>query len=176
MDGSWVPATMLFLAGAMHVSWFQGGLKGYLKRRGQTTTRTIAEVSHEPVSDLDEVVSADLLASQPGTPDDSPLITPRTPSLRDTYLPTLAIPSIPSLPALYLPAVPHRFLDTKGDINFGFKDAVKSRWEDRRATLGGMGMNLNMNLGGLGIRRRTAEAEQEVDQTKVWVEEVPVGQ
>jgi hypothetical protein len=96
-------------------------------------------------------------------------------SLRDTYLPTLAIPSIPNLPTLHIPAlpqlnVPNRFIGTNGDLNFGFKDAVKSRWEDRRNTLGGMGLNLNLNLGGLGSRRRAIK----VEEAEVRVQEVPV--
>lgn len=174
------------MAGALHVSWFHGGLTGYLKR--QRRARSVAQqetvTSIEPSADIVPVTAANdavlftSSASTPGTPDDSPLITPRTPSitpmsLRDTYLPTLAIPSIPNLPSLHIPAlpqlnVPNRFIGTNGDLNFGFKDAVKSRWEDRRNTLGGMGLNLN--LGGLGTRRRGVE----VVETEMKVQEVPV--
>lgn len=93
--------------------------------------------------------------SPTGTPDDSPLVTPYTPSvtpmsLRDSYLPTLGIPTL-SLPAL--PSFPTT------DRNFGFKDAVKSRWEERRVVLGGV--NLNLQQGAMNLRRRFGSVSHE---------------
>lgn len=151
IGGSWVPAGSLFLAGCLHVSWFQGGVAGYLRR--QRKQSTLKEGKNEAVEML--VEPADV--SPTGTPEDSPLVTPYTPSitpmsLRDSYLPTLAIPSL-SLPAL--PSFPTT------DRNFGFKDAVKSRWEERRVVLGGV--NLNLQQGAMNLRRRFGSVPSEED-------------
>jgi hypothetical protein len=147
---SWVPAASLFLAGCLHVSWFQGGVAGYLKRQSKQS-----KIKEEPVEVLTNLNPPEI--SPAGTPDESPLVTPYTPSitpmsLRDSYLPTLAIPSL-SLPAL--PSFPTT------DRNFGFKDAVKSRWEERRVVLGGV--NLNLQQGAMNLRRRFGSAPNEED-------------
>jgi hypothetical protein len=89
-------------------------------------------------------------AITPDTPEDSPLLTPRTPSitpfsLRDSYLSTLAIPNL-SLSSLPIPSFPTT------ERNFGFKDAVKSRWEEQRVALGEV--NLNLQAGAMNLRRR----------------------
>lgn len=183
-DGSWVPSTMLFLAGALHVSWFRGGVLGYLKRRraygGKSVTqpappKTVGEPVVDAAATLDPSIPSTTL---PSTPEDSPLVTPRTPSitpmsLRDSYLPTLAIPSLP-LPKVAVPSLPYLSdlnitLPTR-DINFGFKDAVKQHWGDRRTALEGIGLN----LGGLGLRRRGRKDKEMRQETEVRVEEVSV--
>jgi hypothetical protein len=141
----------------LHVSWFQGGVTGYIKRQRRQTT--VKETQDEPMENLLEPTDI----SPVGTPDDSPLVTPYTPSitpmsLRDSYLPTLAIPSL-SLPAL--PSFPTT------ERNFGFKDAVKSRWEERRVVLGGV--NLNLQQGAMNLRRRFGNASaQEKEQEGVY--------
>lgn len=164
-DRSWVPSTMLFLAGCLHVSWFRGGLAGYLRRQqvlaSTSSSSTIQlDAPADIASDLAASVPAnakDLSATAPDSPEDTPLVTPRiTPfTLRDSYLPTLAIP------ALALPKVPDLYgltssLPTR-DLNFGFKDAVKQQWEDRRAVLDGM----RLHLGGLGLRRRAGATKED---------------
>lgn len=164
---------MLFLAGCLHVSWFRGGLAGYIKRRrvspipGVQDT-TLNETVIDPlVDDAMNTEPSEEATTSPPTPEDSPLMTPQTPSiipfsLRDTYLPTLAIPNLP-LPKLSRPTLPGF-----SDLNTGFKDAVKHHWEDRRAVLGGMGVGINLNLGGLGLRRRgTKEVRGEVAEVRV---------
>lgn len=178
---------MLFLAGVLHISWFRGGLAGYLKRqRTATANKSDRLVSDKPsekpsetladaVTRIDPTVTSTPLLS---TPEDSPLVTPRTPSitpfsLRDAYLPTLAIPNL-QLPKVAVPTLPN-FADlTIGlptrDLNLGFKVAVKHHWEDRKAALGGMGLN----LGGLGLRRRVRQEEHAQKHTEVRVEEVSV--
>ena len=152
IGGSWVPAASLFLAGCLHVSWFQGGVAGYLKRQKKQNDK-IQEETFESIEMLNPE------SSPLGTPDDSPLVTPYTPcmtpmSLRDSYLPTLAIPSL-SLSAL--PSFPTT------DMGFGFKDAVKSRWEERRVVLGGV--NLNLQQGAMNLRRRFGNAPIESADT-----------
>lgn len=133
------------------MSWFQGGVSGYLKRQRKHRIT----VKDDPVEVLKDLDPSEI--SPIGTPDDSPLVTPYTPSitpmsLRDSYLPTLAIPSL-SLPAL--PSFPTT------DRNFGFKDAVKSRWEERKVVLGGV--NLNLQQGAMNLRRRFGSVPNEKD-------------
>jgi hypothetical protein len=152
VGGSWVPAASLFLAGCLHVSWFQGGVAGYLKRQRKQNNMA----KQDPVEVFQDLDTSEII-SPAGTPDDSPLVTPYTPSitpmsLRDSYLPTLAIPSL-SLPAL--PSFPTT------DRNFGFKDAVKSRWDERRVVLGGV--NLNLQQGAMNLRRRFGSVPNEED-------------
>ena len=147
VGGSWVPAASLFMAGCLHVSWFRGGVLGYLKRR---KAHAHARSKTEVIGTQEGLIPDDSPNLTPDTPEDSPLVTPRTPSitplsLRDSYLPTLAIPTI-SLSSLPLPS----FSTT--DRNFGFKDAVKSRWEERRVVLGEV--NLNLQAGAMSLRRR----------------------
>ena len=65
-------------------------------------------------------------------------------------------------------------------MNFGFRDAVKHHWEDRRSAFEGMGMGmgLNLNLSGMGLRRRAGARKEDVvvvdvtEVTEVRVEEV----
>lgn len=135
------------MAGCLHVSWFQGGVLGYLKRR---KAHTHAQSKAEVIDTVEGLIPDDSPNLTPDTPEDSPLVTPRTPSitplsLRDSYLPTLAIPNI-SLSSLPIPSFPTT------ERNFGFRDAVKSRWEERRVVLGDV--NLNLQAGAMSLRRR----------------------
>lgn len=164
---------------------------GYIKRR-QSSSRDIkispAESADQPLLDvataLDPTISDSILP--PSSPDETPLQTPRTPSLtpfslRDAYLPNLAIPHMPTLPKLAVPGLPnlqglsdiHISFPNTRELSSGFKDAVKHRWEDRRSAFEGMGMGIG--LGGLGIRRRAwQEVGQDVAEevTEVRIEEV----
>jgi len=145
VGGSWVPAASLFMAGSLHVSWFNGGVIGYIKRQ-----KTHARSKTEVIDTGEGSIPIDSPNLAPDTPEDSPLLTPCTPSitplsLRDSYLPALAIPSI-SLSSLPIPSFPTT------ERNFGFKDAVKSRWEERRMALGDI--NLNLQAGAMSLRRR----------------------
>jgi hypothetical protein len=107
-----------------------------MKRQERLSTITINLA--EPVGRIEPEMDENS-ETEPGTPEDSPLVTPRhTPlSLRDSYLPTLVIPSISSLSLPALPSFPTT------DINFGFKDAVKAR-----------GVNLKLHLGAMDPRTR----------------------
>lgn len=141
------------MAGCLHVSWFHGGVSGYLKRR---KARAHARSKTEVIDTQEGLIPDDSPNLAPDTPEDSPLLTPRTPSitplsLRDSYLPTLAIPSI-SLSSLPIPSFPTT------ERKFGFKDAVKSRWEERRVVLGDV--NLNLQAGAMSLRRRFGSGQE----------------
>jgi hypothetical protein len=133
-------------------------------------------------------------STTPGTPDDSPLVTPYTPSqtpfsLRDSYilntLPNLSMPTMANLPTVSIPPIPSLSDLTsafpKQNINFGFKDAVKSRWEGQRGKFGAsMGLRGGA-FGGLGLRRRQKKEKENgndqngnQDQASVMVHEVMV--
>lgn len=106
------------------------------------------------------------------TPDDSPLVTPYTPSqtpltLRDSYifnvsvqLPNITIPTLPNLPTVSIPSIPSLsdfaavlpLLPVRPDLNFGFKDAVKNRWEEQRGRFTGMGIGRGGSM--MALRRR----------------------
>lgn len=214
-DGSWVPGVMLSLAFVLHVSWFRGGLQGHLKRlraakKGVShKTQDQDQIVGEPIVDaaikLDPSVINSTLPSEiaegattshtsPGTPDDSPLVTPYTPSqtpfsLRDSYilntLPNLSMPTMANLPTVSIPPIPSLSDLTssfpKQNINFGFKDAVKSRWEGQRGKFGAsMGLRGGA-FGGLGLRRRQKKGKEidgsgsgDGDQASVMVHEVMV--
>jgi hypothetical protein len=212
-DGSWVPGVMLSLAFVLHVSWFRGGLQGHLKRM-RAAKKGLArkeqdKVVDEPIVDaaikldpsvLDSTLPAETTEglttshTSPGTPDDSPLVTPYTPSqtpfsLRDSYilntLPNLSMPTMANLPTVSIPPIPSLSDLTsafpKQNINFGFKDAVKSRWEGQRGKFGAsMGLRGGA-FGGLGLRRRQKKEKEidgsgsgDADQASVMVHEVMV--
>lgn len=142
------------MAGCLHVSWFHGGVLGYLKRR---KAHAHARSKKEIIDTGEGSIPIDSPNLPPDTPEDSPLLTPRTPSmtplsLRDSYLPTLAIPNI-SLSSLPLPSFPTT------ERNFGFKDAVKSRWEERKMVLGEV--NLNLQAGAMSLRRRFGSGQEQ---------------
>jgi hypothetical protein len=193
-DGSWVPAILLGLAFILHASWFRGGLHGYLKRRrapekgSLEDSKSVNESCVDAAIRLDPTILANTLPSEtvPATPEDSPLVTPYTPSqtpicLRDSYifpnLPNITIPTMPNLPTVSIPNIPTLYDLTAAfptqNINFGFKDAVKSRWDEQRERLGAMGnrgRGLAIGFGGLGLRRR-----QKLDEgASVVVQEVLV--
>lgn len=201
-----MPGVTLSLALILHVSWFRGGLHGYLKRQraaaksqsqsrkseAVTTSASKARTGEQIMDDalidsatkIDETIPANTLPPAPstsnlGTPEDSPLVTPYTPShtpfsLRDSYVfPNLPItmPTMPHLPTVSIPAL------SLSDMS-GFKDAVRSRWEEQRgmfaAVRGGRGMGLD--LGNLRLRRRRvgkgAAEERDVNGVKIQVQEV----
>jgi len=140
------------MAGCLHVSWFHGGVIGYIKRQ-----KTHARSKTEVIDTGEGSIPIDSPNLAPDTPEDSPLLTPRTPSitplsLRDSYLPTLVIPNI-SLSSLPLPSFPTT------ERNFGFKDAVKSRWEERKVVLGEV--NLNLQAGAMSLRRRFGSGQEQ---------------
>ena len=162
MDGSWVPTGVMSLAFILHASWFHGGVKGYLKRaRKATGTPTSISANVSAMADFDEV------QSMPGTPEDSPLVTPHTPR-SGAILSLPALPAIPQLPNLaHIPTVSipsfselTAALQSREQIAADFKHAVKNRWEEQKDRFtemrrgAGEGMNLNLNLGRLGVRRR----------------------
>ncbi|ORY28305.1 hypothetical protein BCR39DRAFT_535393 [Naematelia encephala] len=170
-DDSWMPTILLALSGALHVSWFRGGLNGYLKRRAtdKSKSKSKAKRLDEPLVDTAIAFDPTVLDSTlplPGTPEDSPLVTPYTPSqtpmtLRDSYIFT-NLPALPAIPAIIsLPTIPPLSELTAA----GFKDAVRNRWEEQRGrfTRGGA-------LGGLGLRRRKGKDTE----TQVLVQEVEV--
>ena len=182
---------MLSLAGMLHVAWFRGGVNGYIKRHGAAKkSRVNEEVLNEPILlaavKLDPTVISTLPSAfdDSSTPDDSPLLTPYTPSqtpmtLRDAYLfPSISMPNIPNLSTMSIPAIPSlsampnipslseitaalpMSLNTE-HLNFGFKDAVKSRWGEQRGRFAGMsssGREMVLNIGGLGLGRRGVAA------------------
>ena len=203
-DGSYIPSLMLATAGALHALWFHGGVRGYLKRQRALTKGVATEKKtiDEPV--IDTAITADptlwetLPSASSGefTPEDSPLITPYTPSqtpmtLRDSYLfPNISIPTMPNLPTVSIPAIPtlsditaalpkslnaeHLNFAFPENLNFGFKDAVKVRWDEQRgkfAGIGNRGRGMSLNLGGLRIRRRGLAMNEE-DEVRVVVREV----
>lgn len=176
-DGSYLPAIMYALAGFLHVSWFRGGLNGYVKRQRVAKSAVADPTLHEPILDtaveVDSTVLEGLPSMVPGavTPDDFPIITPYTPSqtpmsLRDSYVfPTIVMPTMPNLTAMSIPAIPSisditaafpKSLHSE-HLSFGFKDVVKTRWDEQRGNFAGMGQRgreMALNLGGLGMRRR----------------------
>ena len=53
LDGSWLPATLLVLALAMHVNWFQSNVRGIIKRRkAASKPATIEEVKAASIQRL----------------------------------------------------------------------------------------------------------------------------
>ena len=177
MGDTWLPTNLLFLAGVLHVSWFRGGLSGYLKRQRAAEKGRMADKSFdEPILDsaiqVDPSIASHIPSTTPalGTPEDSPLITPYTPSqtpmsLRDSYLfPGISIPTLSDLPTVSIPtfsditaALPKSL--NKENLNFGFRQAVKTRWEEQREMFVGMGARgrgMGLNLGGMSLRRRGA--------------------
>ncbi|WVW82882.1 hypothetical protein I302_104894 [Kwoniella bestiolae CBS 10118] len=168
MGGSWIPTVMLGLALLMHMTWFRGGVTGYIKRHSasqvknqkKTQTEVTVEVEEDPVismaSTMDRHISSDLLPpSAPMSPDESPLVTPRTPS-QIPFLSTLNIPAI-SLPTGIID-----FTTLKENGN-GFKEAVKHRWDEQKEKF----------VAGRSSRRRLSRNEGSEEEVVV-VREVEV--
>lgn len=146
-EDSWVPTSILTLAFVLHTSWMHGGVKGYLKRR--RAVRAIKEVDMPSTPAL-TAASPDF---GPLTPDESPLVTPHTPSqptvfIRDGLFPTITIPTMPNLP---IPAIPKlsdlsaaipQAKESLNSLNIGFKEAVRERWEEQRERLAARGLRL----------------------------------
>jgi hypothetical protein len=184
------------MAGMLHVMWFQGGIKGYLKRqraarKGMKAERKmIAEPVLDSIAELDPTIVATILppgVSNSPSPQESPLVTPFTPgttpmTLRDSYMfPTVSIPHIPALQMPSMPSMPTFSEFTAAlpkslapdNMNFGFKDAVKSRWDEQKGRFAqardrGMGLTLD----DLGLRRRGREIKADRAEVQVRVHEV----
>jgi len=181
MGNAWTPLLMLLLAFAMHVSWFRGGVMGYLKRRSKATPDTTAAIAPgeptlEDISSFVENKGEVEYESESGTPDDSPLITPHTPRT----VPNLTnMPNLPNLPAMpQLPNLAHMptvsipsFSDLTAALHareqaFGFKEAVKNRWEEQRDRFAEIrrGNKVALTFGGVGVRRRAGIQEAISDE------------
>jgi hypothetical protein len=193
MGNSWVPPIMLAVAGALHVMWFNGGVKGYLKRqrasrKAAKETKAIQQPTQASLTD----VLPESIEPKPSpnaiTPQDSPLVTPYTPgttpmTLRDSYLfpnlsnlPNVSIPTIPSIPSIptfadFTAALPKSLAPE--NMNFGFKDAVKNRWEEQRGRFEQVrGRGMGLTLGGLGLRRRFRSEAEDTGGASVEEEEI----
>lgn len=165
MDGSWVPLSTMSLALVLHASWFQGGVKGYLKRQAKESVRPVEAMlspTQEVESGNDALLEAD---SGPGTPEDSPLVTPHTPKSYAVLsnlpnLPTMPhLPSLSNIPTVSIPSLSDftSALHTRDQLNFGFKDAVKNRWEEQKGRFNDIRRGGGLDLGRLGLRRRGAD-------------------
>ena len=167
-QNSWIPMGTLSLAFVLHASWFHGGVKGYLRRhaKGQamgkiTATEHLVDDQMEILAEVDPLAYEALEGLEPGTPEDSPLVTPYTPK---TYpmlsnLPTLPnFPTMPHIPSVSIPSLSDltAALPAREQLDFGFKHAVKSRWEEQKDRFAGMrqGGGMRMNLDRVGFRRR----------------------
>ncbi len=176
-DGSWVPTAALTLAFVLHASWFYGGIMGFIKRRSKlksTSSSALAPASRTASTDeqlqvLGEIhQSAERLIVEDGlsTPDDSPLITPRTPKSYAVLSNLPSMPHLPNLGAMPTVSIPSfsdltAALAPRDQFATGFKDAVKHRWEEQKDRFAGIRGGVGMNFDRLGIRRRGREDHQE---------------
>lgn len=199
-NDSWLPSILIALAGVLHVAWFHGGLNGYLKRKRSAKKQSLVETLDQPIDTLVKVDPTILEAlpttPEAQTPDDSPLVTPHTPSiapmsLRDSYLfPNITMPTMPNLPTMSIPAISSMSIPTiltfsdmaaafPKSLNTehlgGFKHAVRLRWDEQRGMFAGMsprGRGMSMRLSGLGFRKRGEAFSMEEDETHVVIKEV----
>lgn len=160
MGGAWVPIIALSLALVLHISWFQAGIVGYLKRRAKSrkTSTSTSQGESSANGAASEYESDDALR----TPDDSPLVTPRTPGASPFPLGALSSMSLPSIPSMPLPpaltTLATKLPRTAMDMQSGFKEAVRSRWEGQK------GRFETASVGkGLLRRRRVTEEEEGLD-------------
>ncbi|OCF71661.1 hypothetical protein I204_07721 [Kwoniella mangroviensis CBS 8886] len=149
MGNSWVPTIMLGLALMMHLSWFKGGVTGYIKRQKKSSHKRTIMVDEDPiiemVSTVDSTISSDVLPSS-STPYESPLVTPHTasPSQIPFFLSNLNIPAI-NLPTGIIDL---RSLKENGS---GFREAVRNSWDEQKE---------KFTMGRL-VRRKLSEREEE---------------
>lgn len=171
MDESWVPTVALSLALVLHVSWFQAGVVGYMKRR-QKAQQKVRSANGVPASHCETYSATSAERQEAGlrheeeadsgeeTPYESPLVTPRTPGASPFPLGSLSNLSLPSIPTMPLPpsltTFAHKLPRTAMDLQTGFKEAVRVRWEGQkeRFETGSMGM-------GMGRLRRRRVSEEE---------------
>ncbi|TXT13633.1 hypothetical protein VHUM_01000 [Vanrija humicola] len=132
MSYSPVPSVMLGLALAMHASWLHGGITGYLKRRKRAATKAAEEKAVRAEAEEEDAGAL--------TPDESPLVTPFTPSqpsvaIRDGIFPNAAFANLPiyNIPALkgLSEALPQAKASLN-DLQFGIKEAYKGGRERLR--------------------------------------------
>ena len=171
MDGSWVPTVALTLALVLHVSWFQAGVSGYLKRRAKvcSSSSPIAYDMHgasryQEEADIDALESHEYKQDNeldPHTPDDSPLVTPRTPGTSPFPLGALSNLSLPSIPTMQLPpaltTLASKLPRTAMNVQSGFKNAVRDQWEGQRERFESGSMMTSLGK----LRRRRVSEEEE---------------
>ncbi|WVQ69879.1 uncharacterized protein L199_008101 [Kwoniella botswanensis] len=149
MGNSWVPTVMLGLALIMHLSWFKGGVTGYIKRQKKSSHNRAIMVDKDPIiemiSTVDSTISSEVLPHS-SSPNESPLVTPHTasPSQIPLFLSNLNIPTI-NLPTGIIDL---RSLKENGS---GFREAVRSRWDEQKE---------KFTMGRL-VRRKLSEREEE---------------
>ena len=169
-DDSWVPTVMLGAALSLHCTWMHGGVKGYLKRRAKgravaakTNPKSSKKVPAPVAVDkprLKPIDDGDLDITTPDmgtvTPDESPLVTPYTPSQPSLIIPQHLFPNIsmPTMANLPIPNIPTlsgmaaMLPEAKANLNhlhFGLKEAkeaVRERWEEQRERLAAAGLRL----------------------------------
>lgn len=170
MDGSWVPTVALTLALVLHVSWFQAGVRGYLTRHAKARSSASPSASRlysisryrEEADDeaLEDNVYEQDNELDPQTPDDSPLITPRTPGTSPFPLGALSNLSLPSIPTMQLPpaftTLASKLPRTAMNMQSGFKNAVRDQWEGQRERFESGSM-----MSSLGRLRRRRVSEEE---------------
>lgn len=152
MEGSFVPTVILSLALTLHTSWMYGGISGYLRRarKAKAAAKEEALKSEKAPASL-KLSPLDLVAAEDGgpTPDESPLVTPYTPSqpsimIPQNLFPNITMPTMANLPIPNIPtlsgmanALPQAKVNLE-QLQFGFKEAVRERlerWEEQRDRL-----------------------------------------
>ncbi|WVQ71788.1 hypothetical protein IAR50_001330 [Cryptococcus sp. DSM 104548] len=150
LNGSWVPAITLALALVLHVSWFKGGVTGYLRRREllrEGIKPSFSQVSAQKV--VGGVAPAAWPESPPPeTPEDTPLVTPHStpshspnifsalphssiPGQSTSYLPTVAIPAISVISGLS-PSELRAAMDNKEERGLKFEELSELSGEKRK--------------------------------------------
>ncbi|TYJ56686.1 hypothetical protein B9479_002617 [Cryptococcus floricola] len=133
LDGSWVPTVTLSLALALHALWFKSGVAGYLRREREIVNATADTDMMRAAADTQESVQALAEAvsdrpESPESPDDTPLLTPRTPSQIPNIFSTiphllLPDPTISALPETIISAIPgistRSLAETRATLNNG---------------------------------------------------------
>lgn len=137
---------------------------GYIKRSKKQSNMTLTD-------DVPEEVHGILPELEVGTPEDSPLVTPHTPKTYAVLSNLPNLPSMPQIPNINLGSMPTvsipSFADlsaaihSRDQLNFGFKEAVKNRWEEQKDKFAGMrrGGGMGLQLNRFGMRRRSSLEE-----------------